>query len=226
MKSPSLGVDLFLAADTATPQDLLTKHFNLVAPYNFPPTPPKLYTFDYAQGVLAFFSLKYDVSCDQRGTCGYDQEAYPTVAIADPSLAPYGVAAQSVLIGRYDLEPPLSSNGLVHEYPNITDALNAVLDGTDPAGFVALSAICSSGTYPTEGSALAYFAIEGGSQPGTLVNNYNPLTQAGIAVKNPRSAEYRTTGVCRVLDEFHVAANARFANDHDPQKILLQRSVK
>ena len=46
------GVDLFLAADTATPQDLLTNHFNLVAPYNFPPSNPKLYTFDYAQGIL------------------------------------------------------------------------------------------------------------------------------------------------------------------------------
>src|SRR5215469_1975997 len=28
------GVDLFLAADTETPQDLLINHFNLVTPYN------------------------------------------------------------------------------------------------------------------------------------------------------------------------------------------------
>jgi ABC-type glycerol-3-phosphate transport system substrate-binding protein len=40
----SLGVDLFLAADTEHPLDLLTNHFNLVAPYNFPP-PRRSYTF-------------------------------------------------------------------------------------------------------------------------------------------------------------------------------------
>jgi molybdate transport system substrate-binding protein len=84
------------------------------------------------------------------------------VAIADPTLAPYGVAAQSVLIGRYDLNQPLSNYGIV-EYPNITAALNAVLAGTNPVGFVALSAICSSGSFPTTGTgttALPYFASE------------------------------------------------------------------
>jgi len=130
-----------------------------------------------------------DVSCDSGGTCGYDPKVYNTVAIADPSLAPYGVAAQTVLTGRYDLMPPLSSNPLVHEYPNITAAYNAVIAKTDPVGFVAMSAICSNGKYPTSGtSALAYFAIESSSTtPPVLINNYNPLTQAGIAIKNRRT---------------------------------------
>jgi molybdate transport system substrate-binding protein len=185
-----LKVDLFLAADTETPQDLLVNHFFLVSPYNNSFLPP-LYTFNYAQGILAFLSNTpgVDVTCDAGGTCGYDSSAYKTVAIADPSLAPYGVAAQSVLIGRYDLEPPLSTNPLVHEYPNITAAFNAVIAQTDPVGFVAMSAICSNGSYPTAGngtSALAYFAIESATTtPPVLINNYNPLTQAGIAVKNP-----------------------------------------
>ena len=39
-----LKVDLFLAADTETPLDLLINHFSLVAPYNASFTPP-LYTF-------------------------------------------------------------------------------------------------------------------------------------------------------------------------------------
>jgi molybdate transport system substrate-binding protein len=146
----TLNVDLFLAADTATPEDLLVNHFNLVAPYNSSFLPP-LYTFNYAQGVLALLSNTpgVDVSCDSGGTCGYDPKVYSTVAIADPSLAPYGVAAQSVLIGQYGLQPPLSSNPLVHEYANITAAFDAVIAGTDPVGFVAMSAICSSGKYPT-----------------------------------------------------------------------------
>ena len=41
-----LKVDLFLAADTEMPLDLLTNHFTLVAPYNASFT-PSLYTFNY-----------------------------------------------------------------------------------------------------------------------------------------------------------------------------------
>src|SRR5262245_44695546 len=136
------GVDLFLAADTATPLDLLINHFDLVAPYNSSLT-PALYTFNYAMGILALLSNTpgVDLSCE-TGTCGYDPNVYATVAIADPSLAPFGVAAQTVLTGRYGLTPPLSSNSLVHEYANITATYNAVIDQTDPVGFVALSAIC------------------------------------------------------------------------------------
>ena len=93
-----LRVDLFLAADTATPFDLLTNHFNLVAPYNSSFRPP-LYTFNYAQGILALLGNGVDVTC-ATGSCGYNS-SYTSVAIADPSLAPYGVAAQSVLIGRW-----------------------------------------------------------------------------------------------------------------------------
>jgi ABC-type molybdate transport system substrate-binding protein len=204
-------VDLFLAADTETPLDLYLNHFKLVTPYNTsssnssygasnnwsnkPSFTPPLYIFNYATGVLALLSNTpgVDVSCDAGGTCGYDPRVYSTVAIADPNLAPYGVAAQSVLIGRYGLQPPLSSNPGVHEYPNITAALNAVLAKTDPVGFVAMSAICSNGGYPTQGtSALAYFSIESGSEPGTIVNNYNPLTQGGIAIENNRRAAQDT----------------------------------
>jgi ABC-type molybdate transport system substrate-binding protein len=136
-----------------------------------------------------------DVSCDTGGTCGYDPKVYSTVAIADPSLAPYGVAAQSVLIGQYGLQPPLSNNPLVHEYANITAAFDAVIAGADPVGFVAMSAICSSGSYPTSGngtSALAYFAIQStSSTPPVLINNYNPLTQAGIAIRRLRTLTQR-----------------------------------
>ena len=158
-----LGVDLFLAADTDHPLDLLTNHFNLVAPYNFPPSSPKLYIFNYAQGILALLSNTkgVDVSCDAGGSCGYVPPQQ--VAIADPSVAPYGVAAQTVLTGRYGVAFSLPS--FVHTYSNITATFNAVIAGTEPRGFVAMSAICSEGIYPTPGTgqfatALAYFAIE------------------------------------------------------------------
>ena len=212
-------VDLFLAADTATPLDLYLNHFKLVSPYNtytnssyassnnwssHSSSTPPLYMFNYATGVLAFLSATMDVSCDAGGTCGYDQTKIPVVGIADPSLAPYGVAAQSVLTGRYGLAsplctsatPPASGNPLVHQpcYQNITAVLTAVLNKQVPAGFVAMSAICSNGIYPTQPgtSALAYFSSETGSTPGTIVNNYNPLTQAGIAIENNRTAAQDT----------------------------------
>jgi molybdate transport system substrate-binding protein len=161
-----------------------------VAPYNSSLT-PALYTFTYAVGILALLSNTpgVDLSCE-TGTCGYDTDVYVTVAIADPSLAPYGVAAQTVLTGRYGLTPPLSSNSLVHEYPNITATYDAVIARTDPVGFVAMSAICSNGRFPTPGngtSAVAYFSIGSGGTPGTLVNNYNPLAQGGIAIRNDRT---------------------------------------
>jgi molybdate transport system substrate-binding protein len=181
-------VDLFLAADTATPQDLLVNHFELVATYNSSKRPP-LYTFNYAGGILALLSNTpgVDLSC-ATGTCGYSSK-YSSVAIADPELAPYGVAAQSVLIGTYGLTPPLSGNSAVRLYPNITASYNAVIAQTDPVGFVALSAICLNGKYPTSGtSALAYLPVQASPEtPSMLETNYNPLTQAGIAIKQRRS---------------------------------------
>jgi ABC-type molybdate transport system substrate-binding protein len=181
-------VDLLLAADTATPQDLLVNHFELVALYNSSRSPP-LYTFNYAGGILALLSNKTGVnlSCE-IGTCGYSP-SYSSVAIADPELAPSGVAAQSVLIGTYGLTSPLSSNSQVHEYANITATCNAVIAQTDPVGFVAMSAICSNGQYPTPGkSALAYFPVQASPEnPSVLTSSYNPLTQAGIAIRMRRS---------------------------------------
>jgi len=173
-----------LAADTETPLDLYLNHFKLVTPYNTsddnsynssnkgynkPSFMPPLYLFNYATGVLALLSNTpgVDLSCE-TGTCGYDPNVYKTVGIADPSLAPYGVASQSVLTGRYGLAPPLCAttggNPKVHQpcYQNITASLNAVLNKEVPVGFVTTSAICSNGSYPTQGtSALAYFSIEG-----------------------------------------------------------------
>src|SRR5262249_5037199 len=54
--------------------------------------------FDYATGVLALLSNEPNADVSD----GYDPKKYATVAIADPNLAPYGVAAQSGLGGRDD----------------------------------------------------------------------------------------------------------------------------
>src|SRR5262249_57582439 len=85
-----LKVDLFLAADTETPQDLLVNHLSLVAAYNFSSsfTPP-LYIFNYATGILALLSNTpgVDLSCE-TGTCGYDPNLYSTLTLPYPPLPP------------------------------------------------------------------------------------------------------------------------------------------
>jgi hypothetical protein len=82
---------------------------------------------------------------------------------------------------------------------------------------VALSAVCSDGTYPTQGTSdLDYFSIEGGPTSGTLVNNYNPLTQAGIAISNRRTAaqESELEAFVAFMTDFSDVAIARFTKDH------------
>jgi hypothetical protein len=106
-----------------------------------------------------------------------------------------------------------NGNMKVHQpcYQNITASLNAVLAREVPWGFVAMSAICSNGKYPTPGngtSAFAYFPIEStNTTPPILVNNYNPLTQGGISVVNtpavtPQNPSGRTLAQNTELEAF------------------------
>src|ERR1700731_3792503 len=110
---------------------------------------------------------------------------------------------------------------LVHEYPNITATFNAVIARMDPVGFVAISAICSNGSFPTLGngtSALAYFTIESSpTTPSVLINNYNPLTQAGIAVRTQPS---RTAAQNTELEAF-VAFLTDFTTSPSPDSPMI-----
>jgi molybdate transport system substrate-binding protein len=190
----ALGVDLFLAADTAHPQDLVTNHSSLVvgSPFN------------YAIGTLVFWSntTGVNVTCGSGGSCGYDSSTYLNVAIADPSTAPYGVAANTLLTGRYGLIPPLSTNPLVREFSNIDTTFAAVQNQTVTVGFVALSQICHAGSYPTTGSALVYPPTDTSVSP--VVFNYNPIVQAGIRIAHSRTTDQNTE-----LDAF-----VAFLTDH------------
>jgi molybdate transport system substrate-binding protein len=177
-----LGVDLFLAADTAHPQDLVTNFPNLVVGT----------AFNYAIGTLVFWSntTGVNVTCSGGGSCGYNSNTYHTVAIADPSTAPYGVAANTVLTGRYGLAAPLSTNPLVAEFSNIDTTFAAVKNQTATVGFVALSQICQGGSYPTSGSALVYPPTDTSVSP--VVFNYNPIVQAGIRIARARTSDQNT----------------------------------
>jgi molybdate transport system substrate-binding protein len=175
----ALGVDLFLAADTAHPQDLVTNFQSLVVPNSL---------FNYAIGTLVFWSntTGVNVTCN-GGSCGYDPTVYSSVAIANPATAPYGVAANTVLTGRYGLDTPLSSNPLVTEFSNIDTTFAAVQNTSVAVGFVALSQICHAGSYPTSGSALVYPPTDTSVSP--VVFNYNPIVQAGIEIVHTRTSD-------------------------------------
>jgi molybdate transport system substrate-binding protein len=190
----ALGVDLFLAADTAHPQDLVT---------NFPALVVTGSMFDYAIGTLVFWSntTGVNVTCS-GGSCGYDPGVYSSVAIANPATAPYGVAANTVLTGRYGLDAPLSSNPLVTEFSNIDTTFAAVQNTSVAVGFVALSQICHAGSYPTSGSALVYPPTDTSVSP--VVFNYNPIVQAGIEIVHTRTSD----------QEAELSAFVAFLTDH------------
>ncbi|MCK9917107.1 molybdate ABC transporter substrate-binding protein [Microbacteriaceae bacterium K1510] len=178
----SLNVDLFLAADTAHPQDLYTAHSSLVVGT----------VFTYAVGTLAFWSNKsgVDVTCNPGGSCGYNSTTYPKVAIADPINAPYGTAANTLLTGRYTLTQPLSSNPLVNIYSNIDLTYQAVNTGSETVGFVALSQLCRNGSYPQTGSVLVYPPTDTSHSP--VIYNYSPINQGGIRIARSRSIPENT----------------------------------
>jgi molybdate transport system substrate-binding protein len=180
----ALGVDLFLAADTAHPLDLYTNYNSLVVGS----------PFDYAVGTLVFWSNTsgVNVTCGTGGSCGYNSTTYPKVAIADPSTAPYGVAANTLLTGRYGLATPLSSNPLVDQYSNIDTTFAAVSSGTEKVGLVALSQICSGGTYPhpATSSALVYPPTDTSVSP--VIYNYSPIVQDGIRIAHTRTPPENT----------------------------------
>jgi len=177
-----LGVDLFLAADTAHPQDLVTNYPTLVVGS----------AFHYAIGTLAFWTntSSVNVTCGTGGTCGYNSTAYPKVAIANPSTAPYGVAANTLLTGRYGLASPLSSNPLVDEYTNIDTTFSAVQSGSEKVGFVALSQICVGRSWPTSGNALVYPPTDTSVSP--VIFNYSPIIQDAIKIAHSRTPAQNT----------------------------------
>ena len=174
------AVDLFLAADYTTPQDLAANYSTMVTGQAFP----------YALGVLAILynTTAYNVSCGGAGSCGFTTGAgYTSVAIAAPTLAPYGEAARELLWQQFGID--YTTVTTIHTYTNITAAYNAVVNRTDPVGFVALSALCTSGNYPKAittplpanvQTAYAYSPFE--TTATSIARFYKPLLQGGIAI--------------------------------------------
>lgn len=123
--------------------------------------------FTYAIGQLALWSARAGV-VDSKGDV-LKQGGYRHLAIANPKLAPYGVAAITVLhnLGLLETVQPRFVQG-----ENIAQTYQFIASGNAELGFVALSQIMKDGKL-TQGSA--WFV------PGSL---HAPIRQDAVVLAN------------------------------------------
>ncbi len=123
--------DLLLSADAETPARLI-KEGNAIRETNF----------TYATGQLTLWSKDAD-RIEGNGRKALENPQLRFVAIANPDLAPYGVAARETLqsLGLWDTLQPKIVMG-----QNIGQANSMVASGAAELGFVALSAVLSPRT--------------------------------------------------------------------------------
>ncbi|GAB3251861.1 molybdate ABC transporter substrate-binding protein [Chitinimonas naiadis] len=121
--------EILLSADDETPAKL--EQEGLVVPGS---------RYTYAIGQLVLWSPKAGV-VDEKGEV-LRQGAFTHLAVANPKLAPYGLAAQETLktLGLYD---SLSAKFVQGE--NIAQTLQFVATGNAELGFVALSQVYEDG---------------------------------------------------------------------------------
>ena len=141
--------DVFLSADTDKPQRLAQQLSN-----QLPETEPAPFT--YAIGSLVFWcpaECEYPLSGITANNL--------TIAIANPRLAPYGLAAQQTM-DAFGLNPAKVVTG-----ENIGQAYRFIESGNAAAGFVAQSQVITAKT-PSD----QYWLIQN--------DHHQPLEQAGI----------------------------------------------
>ncbi|WOJ91281.1 substrate-binding domain-containing protein [Methylocapsa polymorpha] len=167
--------DLFLSADFAAPQALYTSYNSFVVGSPFP----------YAIGSLELYSGPVNTV---NISAGLPSPLTTDFVIADPTKAPYGLAASQVLASSPWNITTIPS-GHVFTRPNINSTYSAVQAGTYAYGFVAKSAICQytggsehyiSGTYHHE------YLYNDASHP------YNQIKQYGIEIALTRTTDQNT----------------------------------
>jgi molybdate transport system substrate-binding protein len=170
--------DLFLAADSTTPEAVST--YGMTYPPTITtPIPP----FFYATGSLELYSKSVDISA------GLPSEAtLVPLVIAKPSAAPYGFAAMTV-INTYGYSfTPLSTTSsypvasLIYTEPNILLTYEAIGTGTNQFayGFIHKSAICrvvnGTETFPS-GIFYHEYVYSASDHP------YPEIVQSGIPIE-------------------------------------------
>ncbi|MBY6240839.1 substrate-binding domain-containing protein [Methylosinus sp. Sm6] len=209
--------DLFLSADVVSPSTVASAGLGMVVG-TVTQTP-----FFYATGSLVLAAQSVDIaSCPTPGagaSCGLPttgSSVYTNFVIADPSKAPYGAAARTVInqapwsLGlstatTFTYPPATFPASYVHTSANIGTTFYAV-NKTSPAyayGFVAKSQVCNNGALGSAsgGSFKITKAFEyvhdGSSSPNfghgaTTPQTYSKIVQNGIAIERQQSADLKT----------------------------------
>ncbi len=150
--------DVFLSADSQRPQQLMEKGFA-----------DKVTT--YAYGRLTLWSSDKTLLAGNDGPTVLKAGKFRHIAYANPALAPYGLAAAETL-RSLNLFFELSDKTVRGE--NISQTFTMLATGAAPIGFIARSQLAR----PPWSRAGSYWHV-----PATL---HQPITQAGIVVKNSK----------------------------------------
>jgi ABC-type molybdate transport system substrate-binding protein len=132
---------LFLAANTAAPDDLEKNHASLVIGNDF----------NYTIGIPVLYSAQPDSVIRVSSSGGWVNDAnnstITSLAVANPAAAPYGAAALAILQNplQYQYTQDVIDK-IGTYYDNIDLTYQAVLNGEKDAGFVAGSQICNNGS--------------------------------------------------------------------------------
>jgi molybdate transport system substrate-binding protein len=155
--------DVFLSADTETPQKLISANIAVADSY-----------FIYARGQLVLWSGTPDYVDDQGAILKSDK--FGKIAIANAKTAPYGQAAIETLTAMQLLDR-LQPKFVVGE--NIAQTQQFIDSGNVPLGFIALAQVKSLA--PAERGS--YWVV-----PATL---HKPIEQGAVLLKsnNAKAAE-------------------------------------
>lgn len=154
--------DVFLSADAARPERLEQEGLAIADT-----------RFIYAYGVPVLWSSREGV-VDAEGKV-LNSTGFRHLAIADPRLAPYGVAAEEVMT-QHGVFKQLDEAGKIVRGQSIGQTHGQIASGAADLGFV----------------ALALVKAEDGSIPGSHwippTNAYTPIAQAAVVLKRADDA--------------------------------------
>jgi molybdate transport system substrate-binding protein len=150
--------DVFFAADTATPQRLEDEELTVGGS-----------RFIYALGGLVLWSAQSGY-VDDKGSV-LRKGDYTRLAIADPKLAPYGMAAKQTL-EKLALWNSIRNRMVMGE--NITQTYQFVATGNAELGFVALSQVMRDGK------------VSNGSWWRVPAQMYKPIRQSAVLLSGAK----------------------------------------
>jgi molybdate transport system substrate-binding protein len=173
--------EVFLSADEGTPRQAVAAGLGLADSL-----------FTYAIGKVVLFSTTLDLS---NGETALRDGKFQKIAIANPSIAPYGAAAMEVL-KSLDLDATLAAK--IVQGNNITQTFQFVETGNAELGFVALSQV--SGRDPKSMWIVPQSLYSPIRQDAVLLNegSQNPAAQAFISLLKSQDA-------IRIIEKFGYA---------------------